>query len=161
MRGSQASTTDRKAKSTLSKLNRIKTPKKNGYQPSPKKGSPKKRKYSTTSQETAKEQHDDYNDTDNSQDIAVIETPKLETPTVDIIAAPTRGSSRDKKKRKRYAIPPNSHPRMKNRTMTHCLKEEKEQESPPTLKEHPLVRAGFFKIEPFRVSNCFFQHFLM
>ena len=56
-RGPQLSNSDRKAKGNLTKVNRIRIPPKKTYQPSPKKGSPKKRKLSTaSSQASADEQ---------------------------------------------------------------------------------------------------------
>ena len=48
-RDTQATKADRHTKSNLSKVNRIKIPKKKSYAPSPRKGSPKKRKDPTAS----------------------------------------------------------------------------------------------------------------
>ena len=92
-----------KAKANLTKVNRIRIPPKRCYQPSPNKGSPKKRKLSTASlQESADEQGDKPHESDTSQDFKV--TPKQHGSTllVDTTGASTRRSARDKKKLKLY-----------------------------------------------------------
>ena len=102
-RGPQASNPDRKAKANLTKVNRIRIPPKKTYQPSPKNGSPKKRKISTaSSQASTDEQVAEPHDYDSSQDS--IATFKQHGNTFVIVTdeASTRRSARDKKKPTRY-----------------------------------------------------------
>ena len=102
-RGPQASDSDRKAKANLTKVNRIRIPPKKSYQPSPKKGSPKKRKLSTaSSQASADEQGDEPHNSDSSQDpLATFK--QHGKPFVIVTDEPsTRRSARDKRKPTRY-----------------------------------------------------------
>ena len=100
----QTSDLDKKAKANLAKVIRIRIPAKRCYQqPSPKKGSPKKRKLSTaSSQESADEQGDQPHESDTSQDFKVAPKQHGSTLLVDTTGASTRRSARDKKKPKRY-----------------------------------------------------------
>ena len=102
-RGPQASNSDRKAKANLTKVNRIRIPPKKTYQPSPKKGSPKKRKLSTaSSQASADEQGAEPHDSDSSQDSNVTFKQHGNPFVIVTDKASTRRSARDKKKPKRY-----------------------------------------------------------
>ena len=102
-RGLQASNSDRKAKANLTKVNRIRIPLKKTYQPSPKKGSPKKRKLSTASSKaSADEQVAEPHDSDSSQD-SIATFKQHGNPFVIVTdEASTRRSARDKKKPTRY-----------------------------------------------------------
>ena len=102
-RGPQASNSDRKAKANLTKVNRIRIPPKKTYQPSPKKGSLKKRKLSSaSSQASADEQGAEPHDSDSSQDSNVTFKQHGNPFVIVTDKASTRRSARDKKKPKRY-----------------------------------------------------------
>ena len=102
-RGPQASDLDRKAKANLTKVNRIRIPPKKRYQPSPKKGSPKKKKLSTaSSQVSADEQGAEPHDSDSGQDPHAT-FKQHGNPFVIVADEPsTRRIARDKKKPTRY-----------------------------------------------------------
>ena len=96
-------TTSKKAKANLSKVNRIKIPHKKCYQPSPKKGSPKKRKLSTESSQASDEEQDNEPlDTDSNPESKAATKHHGSTYPIDPTQASTRRSVRDKKKPKRY-----------------------------------------------------------
>ena len=102
-RAPQTSDLDKKAKGNLAKVNRIRIPPKRCYQPSPKKGSPKKRKISTaSSQESADELCDEPHESDTSQYYKAATKQQESTSLVEMTGASTRSSARDKKKPKRY-----------------------------------------------------------
>ena len=102
-RAPQASDLDKKAKANLAKVNRIRIPPKRTYQPSPRKGSPKKRKLSTaSSQESADEQGDELHESDTSRDYKAAPKQPESTLLVETTGASTRRRARDKKKPKRY-----------------------------------------------------------
>ena len=97
------SDSDRKAKANLAKDNRMRIPPKKSYQPSPKKGSPKKRKLSTAySQAPADEQGAEPHDPDSSQDSHATFKQHGNPFVIVTDEASTRRSARDKKKPKRY-----------------------------------------------------------
>ena len=102
-RETQTSNVDKKAKANLSKVNRIKIPHKKCYQPSPKKGSPEKRKLSTEScQASDEEQDNEPLDTDSNHENKAATKHHGSTHLIDSTEASTRRSARDKKKPKRY-----------------------------------------------------------
>ena len=102
-RGTPTSDVDKKAKANLSKVNRIKISHKKCYQPSPKKGSPKKRKLSTESSQASDEEQDiEPHDTDSNHESKAATKHHGSTLLMDSTEASTRRSARDKKKPKRY-----------------------------------------------------------
>ena len=102
-RGTPTSDVDKKAKANLSKINRIKIPHKKRCQPSPKKGSPKKRKLSTeSSQASEDEQDNEPHETDSSQESKAAPKQHGSTLLNDSTKTPNRRRARDKKKPKRY-----------------------------------------------------------
>ena len=102
-RETTTSNVDKKAKANLSKVNRIKIPHKKCYQPSPKKGSPKKRKLSTESSQASDEEQDNEPlDTDSNPESKAATKHHGSTYPIDSTKASTRRSARDKKKPKRY-----------------------------------------------------------
>ena len=102
-RGTPTSDVDKKAKANLSKVNRIKIPHKKCYQPSPKKGSPKKRKLSTESSQASEEEQDNEpHDTDSNHESKAATKHHGSILLIDSTEASTRRSARDKKKPKRY-----------------------------------------------------------
>ena len=116
-RDTQATKADRHIKSNLSKVNRIKIPKKKSYAPSPRKSSPKKRKVSTTSSQDSNQEDNIYQETGDSQDMYIAKNigqlPTPSDPNVNTVAEQqthdsnsgkdeTRRSTRPKKETKRY-----------------------------------------------------------
>ena len=91
-RETTTSNVDKKAKANLSKVNNIKIPHKKCYQPSPKKGSPKKRKLSTESSQASDEEQDN-----EPLDSKAATKHHGSTYTIDSTKASTRRSARDKK----------------------------------------------------------------
>ena len=115
-RDTQATKADRHNKSNLSKVNRIKIPKKKSYAPSPK-SSPKKRKDSTASSQDSNQEDNIYQETDDSQDMYMAtnigQLPSTSDPNVNTVAeqqthdsksgkGKTRKSTRPKRETKRY-----------------------------------------------------------
>ena len=101
-RGTPKSDVEKKAKANLSKVNRIMIPHKKCYQPSPRKGSPKKRKLSTESSQASKDEQDNEpHETDSSQESKAAPKQLRSTLLVVSIKTPHRRSARDKKKPKR------------------------------------------------------------
>ena len=101
-RAPHTSDLDKMAKANPAKVNRIRIPPKRCYQPSRKKGSPKKRKLSTaSSQESADEQGDELHESDTRQDYKAAPKQHGSTLLVKTTGASTRSSARDKKKPKR------------------------------------------------------------
>ena len=116
-RDNQATKAHRHIKSNLSKVNRIKIPKKKSYAPSPRKSSPKKRKDSTASSQDSNQEDNNYQETDDSQDMYMAKNigqlPTPSDPNVNTVAKQqihdsnsgrdkTRRSTRPKKETKRY-----------------------------------------------------------
>ena len=116
-RDTQATKADRHIKSNLSKVNRIKIPKKKSYAPSPRKSSPKKRKNSTASSQDSNQEDNMYQETDDSQDMYmaknISQLPSPSDPNVNTVAEQqthdsksgkdkTRRSTRPKRETKRY-----------------------------------------------------------
>ena len=116
-RDTQATKADRHIKSNLSKVNRIKIPKKKLYTPSPRKRAPKKRKDSIASSQDSNQEDNMYQETDDSQDMYMAQNigqPRSPSdPNVNIVADQqthdsksgkdkTRRSTRPKRETKRY-----------------------------------------------------------
>ena len=102
-RGTPTSVIDKKAKANLSKVNRIKISHKKCYQPSLKKGSPKKRKLSTESSQASEEEQDNEpHDTDSNYGSKAATMHHESTQSFDPTKSSSRRSARDKKKPKRY-----------------------------------------------------------
>ena len=116
-RGTQATQADGHIKSNLSKVNRIRIPKKKSYAPSPRKSSPKKRKDSTASSQDSNQEDNIYQETDDSQDMYMAKNigqlPTSSYPNVNTVAEQqthdsnsgedkTRRCTRPKKETKRY-----------------------------------------------------------
>ena len=116
-RDTQATKADRHIKSNILKVNRIKIPKKKSYAPSPRKGSPKKRKDPTASSQDSKQEDNNYQETDDSQDMYVTKNidqlPTSSDRNINTIAEQhmhdpnpgrdkSRRSTRSKKETKRY-----------------------------------------------------------
>ena len=89
-RDTQATKADRHIKSNLSKVHRIKIPKKKSYAPSPRKSSPKKRKDSTASSQDSNQEDNNYQETDDSQDMYMAKNigqlPTPSDPNVNTVA---------------------------------------------------------------------------
>ena len=117
-RAPQTSDLDKKANANLAKVNRIRTPSKRCYQKSPKKRSPKKRKLLTaSSQESADEQGDEFQESDTSQDYKAAPKQHGNTILVETNGAPTDAAHETKRGRNGTVTSQKCHPRMNRWTM--------------------------------------------
>ena len=145
-RDTQATKADRHIKSNLSKVNRIKIPKKKSYTPSPRKSSPKKRKDSTASSQDSNQEDNMYQETDDSQDMYMAKNigqpPSPSDPNVNIVADQRTHDSKSGKDKIRKSTRPKRETKHYGNTTNLDFLDSSEEEQPPH-KRHAASFASY------------------
>ena len=145
-RDTQATKADRHIKSNLSKVNRIKIPKKKSYTPLSRKSSPKKRKDSTASSQDSNQEDNMYQETDDSQDMYMAKNigqpPSPSDPNVNIVADQQTRDSKSGKDKTRKSTRPKRETKRYGDTTTLDFLDSSDEEQPPH-KRHATSVASY------------------